>query len=96
MHNVGIILVMHYHPIAKNMRFHERDERKLEGRRVERRGDKSREGKGGAERSEEERKRIYPLVTDGQDELNPTEELNRTLDGSSGQGKTHPKLSFRA
>ena len=41
MHNVGIILLMHYHPIAQNMRFHkERDEeRKLEGRGVERRGE---------------------------------------------------------
>jgi hypothetical protein len=31
--------------------------------------------------SEEERKRIYPLMIDKQDELNPTEELNRALDG---------------
>jgi hypothetical protein len=39
---------------------------------------------------EEERKRIYPLVIDGQDELNPTEQPNRALDGSSGQGKARP------
>ena len=47
MHNVGIISVMHYHPIVKNMRFHkERDEeRKLEGRRVERRERRVEKGK---------------------------------------------------
>ena len=71
MHNVGIISVMHYHPIVKNMRFHkERDEeRKLEGRRVERRERRVEKGEGGGERSEEERLRIYPVMIDGQDEL---------------------------
>ena len=43
--------------------------------------------------SEEERKRIYPLVIDVQDELNPTEEPNQALDGSSGREKAHPELS---
>jgi hypothetical protein len=33
--------------------------------------------------SEEERKRIYPLMIDGQGELNPTKEPNQALDGSS-------------
>ena len=46
--------------------------------------------------SEEERKRIYPLMIDGQDELNLTEEPNRALDGSSGRGKARPELSSRA
>jgi hypothetical protein len=46
--------------------------------------------------SEEERKRIYPLMIDIQDELNPTEEPYRALDGSSGQGKARPELSSRA
>jgi hypothetical protein len=34
--------------------------------------------------SEEERKIIYPLMIDGQDELNPMEEPNRALDGEFG------------
>jgi hypothetical protein len=34
--------------------------------------------------SEEERKRVYPLMIDGHDELNPTEEPNRALDGEFG------------
>ena len=34
--------------------------------------------------SDEERKRIYRLMIDGQDELNPTEEPSRALDGESG------------
>jgi hypothetical protein len=34
---------------------------------------------------EEERKIVYPLVIDGQDELNPTEQPNRALDESSGR-----------
>ena len=34
--------------------------------------------------SEEERKIIYPLMIDGQDELNPTKEPNQALDESSG------------
>jgi hypothetical protein len=46
--------------------------------------------------SEEERKRIYPLMIDGQDELNPTEEPNRALDMSLGQGKARPELSSKA
>jgi hypothetical protein len=46
--------------------------------------------------SEEEMKRIPPLVIDGQDELNPTEEPNQALDGSLGRGKARPVLSFRA
>ena len=47
--------------------------------------------------SEEERKRIYPLMIDRQNELNPTEEPNRALDGSSGRGKARcPELSSRA
>ena len=31
--------------------------------------------------SDKERKSIYPLVIDEHDELNPTEEPNRALDG---------------
>jgi hypothetical protein len=38
--------------------------------------------------SEEERKRIYPLMIDGQDELNLTEEPNRALDGEFGTRKS--------
>jgi hypothetical protein len=34
--------------------------------------------------SEEERKRIYPLMIEGQDELNSMKEPNRALNGSSG------------
>jgi hypothetical protein len=34
--------------------------------------------------SEVERKRIYPLMIGGQDELNPTEEPNRALNGEFG------------
>jgi hypothetical protein len=45
--------------------------------------------------SEEGRKRIRPLVIDRQDELNPIDEPNRALHGSSGQGKARPKLSSR-
>jgi hypothetical protein len=37
--------------------------------------------------SEEDRKRIYPLMIDGQDELNATEEPNRALDGEFGTRK---------
>ena len=40
------------------------------------------------ELSEEERKRIYPLVIDGQDELNPMEEPNQALDGEFGTRKS--------
>jgi hypothetical protein len=46
--------------------------------------------------SEEERKRIYPLMIDGQDELNLMEEPNRALDGSSCRGKARSELSSRA
>ena len=46
--------------------------------------------------SEEERKRIYPIMIDGQDGLNSTKEPNHALDGSSGRGKAHPELSSRA
>ena len=45
--------------------------------------------------SEEERKRIHPLMIDGQDELNSTEEPNRALDGSLGRGTARPELSSK-
>ena len=35
-------------------------------------------------------------MIDQQDELNPTEEPYRALDGSSGRGKARLELSFRA
>jgi hypothetical protein len=40
--------------------------------------------------SEEKRKRIYPLMIDGQDELNPLNEPNQALDGSLGREKLVP------
>jgi hypothetical protein len=42
--------------------------------------------------NEEERKIIYPLTIDGQDELNPTKKPNWALDESSGRGKARPEL----
>ena len=45
--------------------------------------------------SEEGRKKIYPLVIDGQDELNPTDKPNRVLDESSEWEKTRRELSSR-
>ena len=38
--------------------------------------------------SEEERKNIYSLVIDGQDELHPMEEPNQALDGEFGTRKS--------
>ena len=38
----------------------------------------------------EERKKNYPLKIDGQDELNPTDKPNLTLDESLSQGKARP------
>jgi hypothetical protein len=38
----------------------------------------------------EERKRIYPLKVDRQDELNPTDEPNLTLNESAGRRKVCP------
>ena len=46
--------------------------------------------------SEEEKKKIYPLMIDGQDELNLIKEPNWALDGSSGRRKARPELSCRA
>ena len=46
--------------------------------------------------NEEEKEKNYPLIINGQDELNPTEEPNQALDRSSGWGKARPELSSRA
>ena len=44
----------------------------------------------------EERKSIYPLKIDGQDELNPTDEPNPAPNESLGQGKARPGFFTRA
>jgi hypothetical protein len=44
----------------------------------------------------EKRKIIYPLKIDRQDDLNPMDEPNPALDGSSGRGKARPDFFTRA